>query len=455
MFPQIIGLLAFDTPFLGISPGVIAHGAEGHYKTASTAYSAFSELSSAFGWGGAASPKSGTSSPTTTPTTPKPSQPAGLITNGNTDAAASPRWQSWGKYAMFAGAAGAVAAGGAAALYSQREKLSSGWGWIGGHLEFVGCLLRGEELRKRVERVSALSHPEATAQEERGKESEGEKRRSGHFTKGGGKGKGKEKGNEFQGSAIFYTLLGRGANTTTTPDSGTAKILIDGTTPSKRTFCKLPPEIEKESKARAQKSLQNGSGSGQTTTGGQEGLLWIPALNDKAADEIGAHTSMFYPRDNPGFYALGEKSKGVVVDWVQSVGGEWYEGSDDGASTTGKAKAGAGAGAKGNSNNNHRGRGSGGFGAGAGGKTYGEVRDGDGDQGGWETNDGGAGNRAKRRQMGKGTATAPAPTGMSEADSVWVNPHDAEEDRDEDVRMRDGSVDAEDLESSVVVDKAG
>lgn len=381
MFPQIIGLLAFDTPFLGISPGVIAHGAEGHYKTASSAYSAFSELSSAFGWGGAAggaaaatskSGSPGSNSPKTTP--PKFSQPAGLIANGSSagDAAASPRWQSWGKYAMFAGAAG-VAAGGAAALYSQREKLSSGWGWVSGHLEFVGCLLRGEELRGRVERVGGLG----------GKGQDPSQ-----------KGGGGECGNGFKGSAIFYTLLGRGANS----EDPASKTLLDGSVGGKRTFCKLPQNLEKKAdKQQLQKSLQNG-------TTGAEGLVWIPTLNDKAADEISAHTSMFYPRDNPGFYGLGERGKESVVSWVLGGGGGWYEGSEE----AGKApKAG-------------RGRGT------------------------W------SGGKA-----GTGTGMGMGSGGTShEREHVWVRSHDAVDSMDEDVRMRDGSVDAEDLEGSVLVDKA-
>lgn len=149
MFPYIQGVLAFDTPYLGINPGVLAHGAEAQYQQASSAYQALSSAASAFGW-------SGTSAAATTGAT----KSAGLLTAGpataTADAAAAPAWQRWGKLAMFAGAAGAVAAGGAAA-YVNRGNITEGWSWATSHLEFVGCLMRGEELKTRLAGVMAAN----------------------------------------------------------------------------------------------------------------------------------------------------------------------------------------------------------------------------------------------------------------------------------------------------------
>jgi len=261
MFPHVQGILAFDTPFLGLAPEMIAHSLEGGHKIAATAYNTYNEVSSLFGWG------SKDNSGATTPTTGK--APAGALPAPSAadvaDAAASPRWQSWGKYAMFAGAAGAVAAGGAAALYSQREKISAGWGWATSHLLFVGDLAKAERLRSRVDAVNK------------------------HCTERG------------VGAANLYTNLGKGAR------EGYG--LTDTLSGRDRTFCNLPVSV-KEGRA---KSVPDSSR-----------MQWIKAVNEKAKDETTAHTSMFYPRENPGFYALGEASKEIVCSWVDQ---EWYESS--------------------------------------------------------------------------------------------------------------------------------
>ncbi|KAI1337724.1 hypothetical protein F5Y15DRAFT_142524 [Xylariaceae sp. FL0016] len=154
MFPYIQGVLAFDTPFLGISPGVVAHSAEGHYNTASAAMTQLSALGSMI-WG---AENSGNKS-----AAQDGKKPAGLLMapsdekdNGTKGIASKGSTWGWGKIAMAAGGAVAVAAGGAAA-YVNREQITSGWSWVSSHLEFVGCLARGEELKSRVRAMVRLS----------------------------------------------------------------------------------------------------------------------------------------------------------------------------------------------------------------------------------------------------------------------------------------------------------
>lgn len=144
MFPYIQGVLAFDTPFLGISPGVVAHGAEGHYNTASAAFTQLSNL-----WGTNKGGASAASASSKTATTVK--APAGALPAPAAPANES-AWGKWGRIAMYAGAGAALAATSAAA-YVNRDNITQGFGWVSSHLEFVGCLARAEDLRRRVARL--------------------------------------------------------------------------------------------------------------------------------------------------------------------------------------------------------------------------------------------------------------------------------------------------------------
>lgn len=145
MFPYIQGVLAFDTPFLGVSPGVVAHGAEGHIATASAAVAQLSSLTSL--WGGAKAAdasRAAQKKPVAALPAPERKDKDGKAAGGD-----EAGWGKWGKIAMVAGAVSAVAASGAAAYYN-REQIQQGWGWAASHMEFVGCLARKEELRRRV-----------------------------------------------------------------------------------------------------------------------------------------------------------------------------------------------------------------------------------------------------------------------------------------------------------------
>lgn len=142
MFPRIQGVLAFDTPYLGIAPGVVAYGAEGHYQTAQSALSSLSSLWRMAGGGGDDASAAASAASALTKTTPAKNDEGG-------------GW-GWGKIAMFGAAAGAMAAGGAAA-WMNREHISTGWTWVSSHLEFVGCLARPEALKQRVAYMAKLS----------------------------------------------------------------------------------------------------------------------------------------------------------------------------------------------------------------------------------------------------------------------------------------------------------
>ncbi|KAL2828421.1 hypothetical protein BDW59DRAFT_49217 [Aspergillus cavernicola] len=270
MFPHIQGVFAFDTPYLGIAPGVVSYGAEGHYKNITTTYNTFSEVAGMFGFG--ANSNSSREAPTPATEAKKPLSPA-----SDGDAAATPSWQRWGRYAMFAGAAGAVAAGGAAAMYSQRQRLTDSWGWVSSHLAFVGCLARPAELQQRLDHLLQVR---------------------------------KDRGIRC---VNFYTCLGKNASSLVENNSA-----VDATgnsqTPSfsskvirskNRTFCCLP---EKE----GGQDKQNPLGPG---------LEWIKAVNDRATDEIKAHTGMFIPKQNPAFNELVDKA---CTAMVRSIDRGWY-----------------------------------------------------------------------------------------------------------------------------------
>ncbi|TDZ65050.1 hypothetical protein CTRI78_v003795 [Colletotrichum trifolii] len=191
MFPYVQGVLAFDTPYLGISPGVVAHGAEGHYNTASAAMTQLSGLGTALWGANKQTSQSPSRNKAPVAALPAPASPPAAQQQQGAGA-----WGKWGKIAMVAGSAAAVAASAGAAYYN-REQITQGLTWATSHLEFVGCLAKGGELQKRVQYMVKLNRELDV------------------------------------GFANLYTRLGKAA--------GSKEVSVVGTVLGKdRTFCNLP-----------------------------------------------------------------------------------------------------------------------------------------------------------------------------------------------------------------------
>ncbi|KAM3423141.1 hypothetical protein BST61_g594 [Cercospora zeina] len=309
-FPRIKAVLAFDTPFLGISPGVLAHGAEEQIGHASKAYQAYDQAANFFGWGNKGSAAAAAQRPIGNASSRGLPPATGNATAGNG------RGFKWGKLAMYAGAAAGIA-GVAGAAYLSWNQINQGLAWAGSHLEFVGCLARGAELQKRVEKLVNLT--------------------STHDV----------------GFANFYGALGEKA-ASKTKYAGQLGLGED------RTFCVVPrmknpnasspvgtkrvepdeddtAQQQPEAKRRKQPSAESASESERLEAESEQVRqfaddrskskgLWVKCVNSIASDEISSHQSMFAPEKNLDYHNMLPRARDQILEWID---GEWYQRSGE------------------------------------------------------------------------------------------------------------------------------
>lgn len=260
LFPNIRGVLAMDTPYLGISPGVLAYGAEAHYQAASSTLAQLSGLGMFGGGAAAAGAAGGAKSPTTRSADTLRLPAAEGSANEKKDEAPASGWGNWGKLAVIGGAA-VLAAGGAAA-YAKRREIGEGVNWATSHLAFVGCLMRPEELRARVTGVEGVSA-----------------------------------GAEV-GWVNLYTKLGRGAE----PGTGVVG----------RTFCNLP-------KAGKWKEELNDKARDEVTAHMSKYQHLEESSINMSREKIShtnATTDMFAPAFNPGYGLLTHDAADYILKWT-------------------------------------------------------------------------------------------------------------------------------------------
>ncbi|KAF3142361.1 hypothetical protein TWF569_007671 [Orbilia oligospora] len=289
MFPAIVGICAFDTPYLGLSPSMFANSAENNFRAASDAFTTVSSIAKTLGFFG--SQEAAPAAPVATSSSG--AQAAALPAAGQ--ATSSGGGWGWGKLALAAAAATTVTAGAGTAVYMNRSNITQGFSWVTSHLEFVGALFTSEELKTRVMRASSVPGI---------------------------------------GIANFYTVLGKGAKSVSNTQGKTVEVGGGGL----RTFCSLPPKPRSgststptsPSSSKDRASAPAGSAAASSDSRGTADIdvgnrdlrtWWFPQLNDKATDEVNAHMYMFTQATNPAYKHMLDGAGKQVMRWCIN----WYD----------------------------------------------------------------------------------------------------------------------------------
>lgn len=138
----MLGVLTFDTPFLGLNPKMVSNTTEKKLEDARRVYSAVSALRSF-----------GQSTTTSTVVASAPGSGSSAAASAANTAAGGSSWMKW---AAGAGGVAAVAAA-AAVAYNKREEIQSSYNWIDSHLRFVKVLFQPQDLTARLSKMQVIT----------------------------------------------------------------------------------------------------------------------------------------------------------------------------------------------------------------------------------------------------------------------------------------------------------
>ncbi|PWZ03269.1 hypothetical protein BCV70DRAFT_197497 [Testicularia cyperi] len=169
LWPRILAVLAYDTPYFGVHPGVFKHGINkyaGYLQTAQNlgTFLAPMGVGLAARWNSERQSQQQTGSQSQSPqassspgvgssrSTSAPPPTSGSNSNSAVPNRATNNWRT----ALFATGAVAIASGAAAsAAYFNKDKINQGYSWVSDHLAFVSNLWDEQALRQRLDSLIA------------------------------------------------------------------------------------------------------------------------------------------------------------------------------------------------------------------------------------------------------------------------------------------------------------
>ena len=151
LWPRVVGVLAYDTPYYGVHPGVFKHGINkyaGYLQTAQSIGTLFAPMGVGLAarWNSERQSRAQAENDTNATIDTPPSR--------SSTSAASPRATANWRTALMATGAVALASGAAAsAAYFNKDKINGAYGWVTDHLAFVSNLWDDHALRLRLDRL--------------------------------------------------------------------------------------------------------------------------------------------------------------------------------------------------------------------------------------------------------------------------------------------------------------
>lgn len=149
LWPRIVGVIAYDTPYYGVHPGVFKHGINkyaGYLQKAQNLGTFFAPMGVGLAarWNSERQSQASNSNGTRT---------QGVTRGSNDQAPPTKASNNWSRALMATGAVALASGAAASAAYFNKDRINGAYGWVSDHLAFVSNLWDDSALHARLDRL--------------------------------------------------------------------------------------------------------------------------------------------------------------------------------------------------------------------------------------------------------------------------------------------------------------